>query len=92
MKHCAALAGGELTQLNRVAVAAVAGGTSALVSTPAELLMIQQQRSGDSLPGAARRVVNTYGIRRLYRGFVRFSPHNGIDWWHFLWASAGSSK
>jgi Mitochondrial carrier protein len=51
-------------------VAAAAGGTSALVSTPAELLMIQQQRTGDSLAGAARRVVNKYGLRGLYRGFV----------------------
>lgn len=64
-------AGGELSQLDRVAVAAVAGGTSALVSTPAELLMIQQQRTGDSLAGAARRVISTYGLKGLYRGFVR---------------------
>ena len=54
-----------------------AGMVSASVSCPAELLMIQQQRTGDSLAGAARRVVNKYGLRGLYRGFVRLLtlPH-----------------
>ena len=37
--------------------------------------MIQQQRTGDSVAGAARRVVSTYGLRGLYRGFVSgFDP------------------
>ena len=62
--------GGELGQLDRVAVAATAGGTSALISSPAELIMIQQQRTGESLGSAARRVVSAYGVRGLYRGFV----------------------
>ena len=44
-----------------------AGASSAVLSCPAELLMIQQQSTGESLVVAARRT----GLRQLYRGLVR---------------------
>ena len=43
-----------------------AGASSAVLSCPAELLMIQQQSTGESLAVAARRT----GLRQLYRGLV----------------------
>lgn len=52
-------------------MAAAAGVASSAISSPAELLMIQQQRSGDSLAGAAQRVWSTYGLKGMYRGIVR---------------------
>ena len=67
---CNLTTGHDLGQAERVVVAASAGATSALVSSPAELIMIQQQRTGGSLSGEARRMVATYGLRGLYRGFV----------------------
>lgn len=45
----------------------MAGASSAALSCPAELLMIQQQSTGQSLVVAARRT----GLRQLYRGLVR---------------------
>lgn len=60
--------GGKLAQGERIGVAAFAGATSSLISSPAELLMIQQQRTGDTLSGAARRVISTYGVSKMYRG------------------------
>ena len=41
----------EVTDLHRLVIAATAGAASALVSTPAEILMIQQQKSGKSVSG-----------------------------------------
>lgn len=51
--------------------AAGAGAASALVGCPAELLMIQQQKSGQPLLAEARRMVSDYGALGLYRGLVR---------------------
>ena len=47
-----------------------AGAASSLVGCPAELLMIQQQKSGQTLTAEARRIVSTYGVLGLYRGLV----------------------
>lgn len=43
---CRECAAGKLGQAEKIGVAALAGATSSLISSPAELLMIQQQRSG----------------------------------------------
>ena len=50
-----------------------AGASSAALSCPAELLMIQQQSTGESLVVAARRT----GLRQLYRGLVR--PRHAVS-------------
>lgn len=51
--------------------AAGAGAASALVGCPAELLMIQQQKTGQRLLTEARRTVSELGVLGLYRGLVR---------------------
>ena len=48
-----------------------AGATSALISCPAELIMIQQQMHGTTLASAFRTFLQEHGILRMYRGLVR---------------------
>lgn len=64
-----------------------AGASSAVLSCPAELLMIQQQSTGESLVVAARRT----GLRQLYRGLVR--PRHTVSYAHscalLLWHAHG---
>ncbi|KAK9843463.1 hypothetical protein WJX81_004159 [Elliptochloris bilobata] len=63
-----------LSPAERIGAALTAGATSAVLSCPAELLMIQQQRTGESLLVAARRV----GLRQLYRGLSVTAAREGI--------------
>ncbi len=51
-----------------------AGAVSSLISCPAELLMIQQQRTGQPLSAVARRIVGGAGLSGLYRGLVSCFP------------------
>ena len=60
----------------RAGAAFAAGAASSSISTPAELLMIQQQRTGESLWVAARRV----GMRQLYRGLVTLKPSRPLEY------------
>lgn len=62
--------GEDVSELGRIGAAAGAGAASALVGCPAELLMIQQQKSGQPLLAEARRIVSQYGALGLYRGMT----------------------
>ncbi|KDO26708.1 hypothetical protein SPRG_20507 [Saprolegnia parasitica CBS 223.65] len=54
--------------LGRIGTAMIAGGLSSLLSSPAELVMTLQQRTGQPLGATVRSVVETHGVTRLYRG------------------------
>lgn len=62
----------KLTIMPCAGAASGAGAASALVGCPAELLMIQQQKTGEPLTGAVRRIASQYGVLGLYRGLVCF--------------------
>jgi len=59
-----------LTEQERLLAAAIAGAASAFVSTPAELLMIQQQKTGKSLLLTAGEVKKNFGLRIFYKGLL----------------------
>ena len=61
----------ESSSASRIGVATVAGLASALVSTPAELVMIQQQKHGRSLVAELQQIVAKHGLSHLYRGLVK---------------------
>ena len=46
---------------------------SAIVSTPAETIVVQQQRNGSTLSGEVMRLCTTMSPLNLYRGMVRQS-------------------
>ena len=51
--------------------AAGAGAASAVVGCPAELVMIQQQRTGRSLSAEVGTILRERGLLKFYRGLVR---------------------
>ncbi len=61
----------EGSQGAQIASAAAAGAASALISSPAELVMIQQQKHGGGLAETAARLVRERGLAGMYRGLVR---------------------
>ena len=61
---------GVLDKPSQIAIAAMAGASSSLLGCPAELLMIQQQKSGHSLVQQASQFIAKHGVSQLYRGFV----------------------
>ena len=65
-----ATGGGELSSGSSLVVAMGAGASSALLSGPAELVMIQQQKSGRSLAVEARTILQGHGLLKLYKGLV----------------------
>ncbi|KCV71155.1 hypothetical protein H696_02105 [Fonticula alba] len=60
----------EASSGDRLLAALVAGGASAVVSTPAELVMIQQQNTGKALFETAKIVMREHGARIFYKGLV----------------------
>lgn len=64
-------AGEDLSQGSRIAVAASAGACSSLIGSPAEMVMIQQQRKGGGLLDTAKQLLNTRGLAVYGRGMVR---------------------
>lgn len=62
--------------LTPIGIAMAAGATSALIGCPAELLMIQQQKSGLSLGDQFKAVARAYGAQKIYKGVVRV----GVGW------------
>ena len=64
------LTGKDPNQASQVALAVAAGSTSSLISTPAELIMIQQGRNQRPLMAEARSYIGKHGLTALYRGFV----------------------
>ncbi|OQR80862.1 Mitochondrial Carrier (MC) Family [Achlya hypogyna] len=65
--------------LGRIGTAMVAGGLSALLSSPAELVMTLQQRSGQSFTATLQSVVHAGGIGRLFRG-LPFTVFREASW------------
>lgn len=61
---------GEISELARTSTATVAGAISGVVTAPAELLMIQQQKWGGSLGDRLRVIVNEHGALSLAKGMV----------------------
>eukprot|EP00898_Chlorokybus_atmophyticus_P000680 jgi/Chlat1/1612/Chrsp127S01872 len=60
----------EASPVTRIALSAAAGGASAAVSTPAELVMIQQQKAGGTMGDTARRVARSFGGHTLFKGMA----------------------
>ena len=54
----------------QMSLAATAGAVSSLVVTPAELVMISQQRSGESLVQAVQTMWRAQGLMGFMRGFT----------------------
>ena len=67
--------GRDSGQAGQIAIAVAAGSTSSLVSGPAELVMIQQQRNARPLMTEARAYVRAHGLLGLYRGIVSATHH-----------------
>lgn len=73
------ITGKDSSQAGQIAVALAAGSTSSLISTPAELIMIQQGRNQRALMTEARSYIGRHGLTALYRGFVsHYTLHYGL--------------
>ena len=70
----------ELSSPSRVGIAMAAGLASAFVSTPAELVMIQQQKHGRSLTAELQHILAKHGSRHLYRRLVNTSISPLLSW------------
>ena len=64
----------DLGNLGRIAVAMGAGVCSAPFGCAAEFVMIQQQKSGRTLPTEFSHVLGTHGPAKLLKGLVRARP------------------
>ena len=69
------ITGRDSGQLGAIGIALAAGSTSSIVSGPAELLMIQQQRNARPLLTEARTYISRHGLLGLYRGIVSVLLH-----------------
>ena len=58
-------------------ISALSGVLSAVVVSPAELVMISQQRFGNSLKAAAAEVIRKNGVRGVFRGIVPTAAREG---------------
>jgi len=67
----------ELTPSEQIGSALFAGGTSAVLCSPLELIMIQQQRKGGSLLGAAHGITKS-GFSNWGRGFWMTCAREGV--------------
>jgi hypothetical protein len=63
-------AGHKPDATGRVGIAMGAGAASALLSCPAEFLVIHQQKTGRSLRAEAGSILKMYGPLKLYKGLV----------------------
>ena len=75
------ITGGEdrpLSKGEKVASGFAGGAISGFVCAPMELIMIQQQRFGTSLLGAASRIVNEFGLSTLFRGLETSCGREGL--------------
>ncbi len=67
----------EMTDTETMGSALLGGALSAVYTSPAELVMIQQQNFGGSAPSTLKRIVSTTGITGLSRGFFAASMRDG---------------
>lgn len=73
--------GGEdrpLSSIEKVASGFCGGVISGFVCAPMELVMIQQQRFGSTLPGTAKRIVSDFGVGTLFRGLSASCGREGL--------------
>jgi len=75
-----AASGERLTFRDEVVVATAGGMLSAFFSSPMELIMVQQQLGGGSIPSVATRVIRTHGVLNggLWRGLLPCVMRDGI--------------
>ena len=62
----------------KIAAGFAGGAISGIICAPMELVMIQQQRFGTSLIGAASRIVSEYGATALFRGLTTSCGREGL--------------
>lgn len=62
-----------LSHAEKLGIAGVAGCTSALISCPADLVIIHQQQTGFSLPRQIRTINAEFGKLKFYKGGVLFA-------------------
>ena len=67
-----------LSRGEKVAAGFTGGGISGFLCAPMELIMIQQQRFGTSMLGAASRIVSEKGILGLFRGLETSCGREGL--------------
>jgi solute carrier family 25 (mitochondrial citrate transporter), member 1 len=68
--HHAASSAAELSGVDRFACAAVAGGVSAAVATPTELIIIQQQKRCSPLAATVREFTGKHNAPSWFRGLA----------------------
>ncbi|KAG0575421.1 hypothetical protein KC19_5G002800 [Ceratodon purpureus] len=61
---------GPLTTMDRTGIGLAAGAVSAVVSSPSEVIMIQQQKTGLSILSQVRYLCHHHGWLSLGRGFI----------------------
>merc|ERR1712003_475707 len=74
----------ELTGHTRLMASTAAGMLSAIVSTPAETIVVQQQRNGSTLTGEVMRLCTTMSPLNLYRGMSAVMVRDGAFCLGFL--------
>lgn len=62
--------GAPVNSLGRFGCAAIAGGVSAFIGSPSELIIIQQQRSGRALAAEVRNFLSRHAPHCIYRGIT----------------------
>jgi len=67
-----------LSKSEKIASGFAGGAISGIVCAPMELIMIQQQRFGTGLVGAASRIVNEFGVLSLFRGLETSCGREGL--------------
>ena len=67
-----------MNKTETVAASCAGGAISGFVCAPMELVMIQQQRFGSSMAGAASRIIGERGVLDLWRGLITSCGREGI--------------
>ena len=68
----------ELSAVEEMSSAILGGALSALYTAPVELVMIQQQNFGGSLPGTAIRIIRQQGLQSLSRGLIATASRDAV--------------
>jgi len=68
----------NLTDAQKIGCAAMGGCASSLFSCPAELTILQQQKTGDTLGTTLRRITSQYGVTSLYRSIGCTAIREGV--------------
>jgi len=60
----------ELNAVEQIGSAMLAGAASSIIVCPADMLIIQQQKTGLSLLAQSRQIAQTFGYAKFYRGLM----------------------